>query len=143
MQGKKTIKVVTEERRRVNFFQHFNIEGGKICLKDEASVYRNLDTNTSATIAISFAKDCLQEAVFLSHLLQHNRMHVAIECEYLTLPFERGRQTPRLQLIDTADMVVVVLSDEYATSSQHRHELHVAISRQRMVRNSVSWLLFQ
>ncbi|PVD32348.1 hypothetical protein C0Q70_07781 [Pomacea canaliculata] len=42
---------------------------------------------------------------------------------------------PKIQAVDSADIVVTFVSDDYMASVQHRHELHTALCRQRMTKD--------
>lgn len=64
-------------------------------------------------------------------------------CEYnggvFGIAAELRGSGPKLQLLDSADMVVVMMSDNYLESAQHRNELHIALCRQRMVSKTVGF----
>ena len=131
---KTRISFVTVKWREMDFHRRFHFRKGRhLQLKQSCAKDTDTDTSTSKTVVFSFAQDCYREATVLSHLLQEQRK-IKMNCEFLTLPQVAGMKAPKLQLLDSADMVVVMVSDEYLASSQHRHELHIALCRQRMVR---------
>ncbi|XP_076463846.1 uncharacterized protein LOC143295997 [Babylonia areolata] len=85
---------------------------------------------TTRTVVFSFAQDCFKQASVLSALLKQ-RGGGRVTCEFLTSTHTEGVQAPKLQLLDLCDMVVLFVSDDYLDNSQHRHELHISLCRQR------------
>ncbi|KAK7480324.1 hypothetical protein BaRGS_00028371 [Batillaria attramentaria] len=133
------IAQVTETWRKRAFNQRF------VCAKEDCAITFKQDSQAadkvvkdakpSKTVVFSCAKDCFKYAAALSKFLSLEK-RMDVKCEFL-MPQETtlSVQPPKLQLLDSADMVVVFVSDEYLTSIQHRHELHIALCRQRMTKD--------
>ena len=130
---KTQISVVTVKWRECDFQERFLFGDYRIHLRQDSA--SDVDTKPSSpkTVVFSFAQDCFKEAALLCHFLQ-KQSKVKITCEFLTSPQGSGMKAPKLQLLDSADMVVVMVSDDYLASRQHLHELHIALCRQRTVR---------
>lgn len=141
------IAQVSETWRHHDFSQRFLVDSneGTVKLRQERGV-TSTDKNEmkpSKSVAFSFAKDCFTYAAALSHFLMSQK-DVDIQCEFL-MPQKTTMevQPPKLQLLDSADMVVVFVSDEYMSSAQHRQELHIALCRQRTTKDHPVLYLIQ
>ncbi|KAL8619588.1 hypothetical protein ACOMHN_019644 [Nucella lapillus] len=95
-----------------------------------------IPTPTPKSVVFSSAQDCSKQAALLSRLLQENG-EGGVSCELLTSVSrdEGPAQASKLQLLDSADMLVLMVSDDYLESVQHLHELHVSLCRQRMCKD--------
>ena len=130
---KTLLSIVTVKWRERDFEDRFAIIDQSICLRKPCASDADTQPSSPKTVVFSFAKDSFKEAALLCHFLQQQDK-VKISCEFLTSPEDSGVKAPKLQLLDSADMVVVMVSDDYLATSQHLHELHIALCRQRIVR---------
>ena len=134
--GKMQVSSVCREWRQRDFDQRFFVKHiGRIQLKNPSHQSAPVESSVAKTVVFSFGEDCLKHASVLSHFLRE-RSETKVQCEFLMTSQRSGIQAPKLQLLDTADMVVVLVSDDYLASSQYRHELHIALCRQRAVRTN-------
>ena len=129
------ISPITAKKRRQDFDKRFKLNQATKCIelrcpsKEDGSAESSI-TPTPKTVVISTAQDCFQYAAVLSHLLREQNKE-NITCEFL---LSSGIQGSKLQLLDSADMVVMMVSDVYLASVVHQHEMHIALCRQRKVR---------
>lgn len=129
------IPSVSDQWRRHDFHQRFELDNdGRIRPNPVAQTLGpdSCKSGKAKTVVLSFSQDCLHQATILCKLLRDQKS-VNITVEFLTSQQSPGVHAPKLQLLDSADMVVVMVSDEYMESTQHRNELHIALCRQRMV----------
>ena len=131
------ITSVSDQWRQHDFYQRFSLDGdGTIRPNPGKKAQTQQPDNTTSvkakTVVISSSQGCLHQASVLYKFLKKQKS-VSVTVEFLALPQSSGAQAPRLQLLDSADMVVVMMSDDYMESAHHRHELHIALCRQRMV----------
>lgn len=133
--NKFSVLQVLETGRQNKFNSHFTFKNGEIHPKkslEHTGTNNNADMGKQQkTIVLSFAPDNLSSAAVLYKLLMSQKL-LPVQCEFLVAKNKAGVQTTELTLLDTADMVVAVLSDDYMASPQHCQELHIALCRQRM-----------
>ncbi|KAK7104240.1 uncharacterized protein [Littorina saxatilis] len=127
---KTRISHITMKWREKDFKQRFLITGDKDVQLQKAATTSPQQKDSTKTVVFSFAKDSLHQASIISHHLQ-KQDKIGVKCEFLNPPKGSGVQAPKLQLLDSADMIVLIVSDDYLASNQHRHELHIALGRQR------------
>ncbi|XP_076442860.1 uncharacterized protein LOC143281529 [Babylonia areolata] len=119
-----------DQWRQHLFHQRFEADKtGTIGLKPHPQSPHS-ESRSPKTVALSFTNDCLNQASVLSHLLKKQQGGASLTVEMLASQGVQGSK-----LLDTADMVVVFLSDEYMESAQHRTELHIALCRQRTTKD--------
>lgn len=113
-----------------DFNNRFIFNEGKIQLKmpkpKPADVQTRDPEQPLKRVVLNYAQDCFKHAAILSKLLASD-----VSCDFLSS--QQTSKMPKIQAVDSADMVVTFVSDDYMASVQHRHELHTALCRQRMV----------
>ena len=92
--------------------------------------------NLTATVTFSYVHDGLKFAAILSELL--NDASPNIKTTLLS-----GSAAAARREIDSCDLVVIFVTDEYLKSELHMQELHMALCRQRTEKESTVVYLVQ
>ncbi|KAK6181428.1 hypothetical protein SNE40_009276 [Patella caerulea] len=126
---KEDINIKMEKEREKKFHQYYKVKKDQVEIKmKKLSVKQNLE------VAFSFSQNCLKYAVAVQQFLE--TFEPSTKCMFLS-----GTDNERLTLLDKADRIVVLVSQEYIKSTLLMEEFHIAMCRQRTIPNSVLYFI--
>ncbi|GFN81164.1 collagen alpha-6(vi) chain [Plakobranchus ocellatus] len=120
------------ELRSGEFKTRFRMDRGQV----EAKVPPAADAKVEGEVAFVYAQDCLKLAAILSVLLRKNAPDLV--CQMVA-----ENPSHRRALLETARMVVVIVSDQLVTSQPLVEELHSVLCRQRNIKDDTVVYLMQ
>ena len=122
------VKSVLSQQRLKIFNEKYSFDSDTRKIVPKTSDVARKEDLTS-TVTFSYVTDGLRFAAILSELLKKDAPN-------LTTTLLSGSAAEARMEIDKSDMVVMVVTDEYLNSDLHLEELHMALCRQRTVKDS-------
>ena len=127
-------KNILSQHRLAQFNTGYNIDEDKNVVP---KIKKDTDrSNITATVTFSYVHDGLKYAAILSELLKKTVPNV-------TSTLLSGSAAAARREIDSCDIVIIFVTDEYIKSELHMQELHMALCRQRVTKNSTVIYLVQ
>ncbi|XP_012942474.1 uncharacterized protein LOC101852264 [Aplysia californica] len=120
------IKDTLSRHRMAEFNEKYFFDKGKVVGKKE-NTWMKLDV--TGTVTFSYVHDGLKCAAILSELLK-------MEAPNVSTTLLSGSEAAARREIDSSDIVVAFVSDEYLQSPLHMQELHMALCKQRALKDS-------
>ncbi|XP_055896769.1 uncharacterized protein LOC106070936 isoform X2 [Biomphalaria glabrata] len=125
------LKKEMECKRSLEFKDKFKLEGGHV-VKNVSAQSGDMQGN----VVFSYAPEMVCLAAIMSAIMKRH-------APQLSFHLLASSQTQRRMHLDTADLVVVFISDQYLSSPYLVEELHTVLCRQRTVKDSTILYLIQ
>ncbi|XP_050404793.1 uncharacterized protein LOC126820737 [Patella vulgata] len=127
--AKEDINIKMEKEREKKFHQYYKVKKDQVEIK-----MKNLPVKQNLQVAFSFSQNCLKYAVAVQQFLE--TFEPSTKCMFLS-----GTDNERLTILDKADRIVILVSQEYIKSTLLMEEFHIAMCRQRTIPNSVLYFI--